>query len=142
MDTVIENGEKKAELKVRYSTSRSDAYPTIYAHALKAEVISAVGYPDHIFVFHRNKANTEGDYVDEFTQIASPLEIEEVPEDAPDLQNGMPYYRAKEVTVWFRALDDLELAKAKMKEDIRDFALTYDVITGDLTDQEEETYGK
>lgn len=142
MDAVIENGEKKAELKVRYSTDRAEEYPTIYAHALKVEVISAIGYPDHIFVFHRNKANTDGDYVDEFTQVASPLEIEEIPEDAPDLQNGMPYYRAKEVTVWFRNLDDLELAKSRIKADIRDFAFTYDVITGDLKDQEEETYGK
>lgn len=131
----------RPELKVRYSTTVPEVHPKIYAYALKVEVVKAVGYPDHVFLFQRSKENEVGDCTDEFIQIASPLDIEEVPENAPDPENNMPYYRSKEVTVWFRNIEDLNLAKSKIKGDLATFTLTYDTLNSGFDKQEEETYG-
>lgn len=130
----------KPGITVSYESATPEHYPSVYAHALKVEVVSAIGYPDHIFVFQRSKPDSNGDCVDEFIQIAAPLEIEEVPEDAPDLQNGMPYYRAKSVTLYFRTIEDLELAKAKIDEDIGMLKRTYDVLEHGFDRQEIRHY--
>ena len=127
-------------LTVRYSTTVPEEHNPIYNYALKAEVVSSEGYPDHIFVFQRSTENNEGDSKDEFIQIASPLDAEELPENAPDLLHGMPYYRAKEVTLWFRTMEDLELAKDKMREDIKVLVKTYNVLSDTLDAQEDERY--
>lgn len=128
-------------IRVRYSETVPEQHPAIYAYALKVEVLSAEGYDDHVFLFQRSKTNLEDDWVDEFIQIASPLDIEEVPEDAPDLKHNMPYFRTKEVTLWFRCLEDLRLAKGKIRDDLQTLALTYDTIGDRYDKDEEETYG-
>lgn len=131
----------KPSLKVRYSVTVPEMHPEIYAYALKVEVINAIGYPEHLFVFQRSKANENGDWVDEFIQIASPLDIEETPENAPKLDDNMPYYRTKEVVLWFRTMEDLKLAKAKIKDDLKVLTTTYDILEQGFDAQEEETYG-
>lgn len=132
----------KPSLTVKYRATQPDRHPAIYAYALTVEIVNAVEYPDHLFVFHRSPENNEGDSVDEFIQIASPAEIEEVPEDAPRPEENMPYYRTKEVTLWFRTMEDLELAKRKIKDDLQTLVLTYDVLADDPDMKEEiETYG-
>ena len=82
----------------------------------------------------------EGDAVDTFIQIASPLEVDEVPENAPDLQNNMPYYRTDKVVLWFRNMEDLELAKNKIKDDLQTLVLTYKVLNGSADKEEIENY--
>jgi len=123
-------------ITVRYSTTTPEAHPPMYAYALKAEVIQSIGYPDHIFVFQRSKETADGSWVDEFIQIASPLEVEEVPENAPDLANNMPYYRSKEVTLYFRNMEDLNLAKSNIGSDIRTLTSTYDTLNAGFDKQE------
>lgn len=130
----------KPKLVVRYSMTVPEEHPAIYAYALKAEVTAATIYPEHLFVFQRSPSTPAGDAVDSFIQIASPLDIEEIPVNAPNLQEGMPYYRAKEVTLWFRNIEDLKLAKEKMKADIAVLTTTYDILNGELDNQEEVTY--
>ena len=128
------------KIKARYTMDVPEEHYQVYAHSLKVEIVDAEGCSDHLFVFQRSKENEIGDCVDEFIQIASPLDIEEVPEDAPRLDENMPYYRSKSVTLWFRCLEDLELAKSKIKEDLSTLAYTYDVLNGAHGRQEEETY--
>lgn len=130
----------KPGFTVKYSTTLPDRHPAVYAYALTAEVTHASGYPDHLFVFQRSPENDEGDAVDTFVQIASPLEVEEVPEDAPDPGNGMPYYRAKSVTLWFRTIEDVDLAIRKMDDDLRTLKLTYDVLNGAPDKEEIKVY--
>ena len=132
---------KKPTLTVEYSTTASEEYDPIYAYSLKVEILEASGISDHLFVFQRSPDNNEGDSVDTFIQIAAPLEIEEVPENAPDPQHGMPYYRAKEVTLWFRTLEDLKLAKNKIRDDLETLVRTYEVLNNDIYKKEIETYG-
>lgn len=127
-------------ISVKYSTTTPEKHGLIYAYALKVEISEAIGIPDHLFVFQRSPENNEGDCVDTFIQIASPLELEEVPENAPDLQNSMPYYRSSEVTLWFRTMEDLELAKKKIEEDLQTLVLTYKTINGELDKKETKTY--
>lgn len=133
--------KEKPTLSVEYSTTVPEKYDPIYAYALKVEIVQAVGISDHLFIFQRSPENNEGDSVDTFIQIASPLDIEEVPENAPDLQKGMPYYRTKEVTLWFRTMEDLNLAKRKIRDDLQTLTLTYEVLNGDICKKEIENYG-
>lgn len=129
------------KFKVKFSTTTPDKHPEIYSYFLKAEVVEATGISDHLFVFQRSPENNEGDAVDSFIQIASPLELEETPEDAPDLQNNMPYFRRREVELWFRNMEDLELARRKMDDDLRTLSLTYKVLYGEPDKEEVEDYG-
>ena len=132
---------EKPTLKVEYSNTVPEEHDPIYGYALKVEIVEATGISDHLFVFQRSPDNNEGDAVDTFIQIAAPLEIEEVPENAPDPQHGMPYYRAKEVTLWFRTLEDLMLAKNKMRDDFTTLVKTYEVLNSDVYKKEIENYG-
>lgn len=139
-DDTVETDGSGISLTVRYLTTVKDNHPRIYAYALRVSIINAIGCPDHLFVFQRTPKNNEGDAVDEFIQIASPLETEEVPEDAPDFDNNMPYYRAKEVVLWFRNMEDLELGKNKIKEDLQTLVQTYKLLDGEQDKEEVEKY--
>lgn len=125
-------------ITVNYSTTVPEKHPTMYAYALRAKVTKAENCTGHIFMFHRSKENNEGNSVDEFIHIASPLDIEEVPENAPDLANGMPYYRTDEVTLWFRNAEDLELAKKQIAEDVSTLVKTLVILQSHKMDKEEE----
>lgn len=129
-------------LEVKYSEITPDKHPPIFAYALKVEICKATVLSDHVFVFQRSPENNEGEATDNFIQIASPLELEEVPEDAPDLQNGMPYYRSKSVLLWFRNMEDLELAKRKIDDDLQTLVLTYKTINGKPDKEEIKNYGR
>lgn len=139
-DQQIESESIQPGITVKYTSSCPTQHPGVFAHALKAEVILANDYPTEIFVFQRSTTGTDGTVIDQFIQVASPVDIEETPTKAPDLQNGMPYYREKEVTLWFRNLDDLRLAKSKLKEEIQAFVRSYDNVTKDLNTEEIERY--
>ena len=128
-------------IRVRYSETIPEQHPAIYAYALKVEILSSDVCSDKLFLFQRSKEGLDDSWVDEFIQIASPLDIEEVPEDAPDLANNMPYFRKKEVTVWFRCVEDMKLAKEKIKSDLQTLAHTYETLSDGFDTQEEETYG-
>lgn len=129
-------------IDVRYSHNVPDKHPSMFAHLLKVEVVRAVGYPEKIFVFQRSGEGTVGEAVDEFIQIATPSDIDEVPEDAPMPDKGMPYYRTSKVELLFRCLDDLELAKHHIGEDIKALVNTYDVINAGFDREETIHYGK
>lgn len=130
--------KEKPGIDVRYSSTVEEEHPQMYAHALKVTVTAAREYPDHIFLFHRGKPNNEGNVIDEFISVASPVDIEETPENAPALDDGMPYYRSNEVTLWFRNTEDLELAKKKISEDITVLVKTYNILGSDNLDKQEE----
>lgn len=107
-------------LEVRYSRQEQDKNRQSYD--LKVEVINAVDVSAKIFVFQRrvmsamdSEANRE---VDQFVSIADPVDLEEFPEDTPDLQNNMPYFRSSSVTLRFRSMTELEDTQRLIDEDI------------------------
>ena len=101
-------------LKVRFSQNAERR--GVYFYALKVEVLEASGISPKIFVFHQSPAGLDGNTFAEFSHVASPLEMQEVPEDAAS--EIVPWYRSDKVTVWFRCVSDLRMAKQMFVDDI------------------------
>lgn len=123
----------KPKIHINFYTSTTDD-KNLYAYALKAEVTEVEGILDEngnpdprIFIFQRgvgimpNGSKTR----DVFFGIATPLDMQEIPGDEPDLDNDLPFYRLNEVTLWFRCLSDLEQAKKDIDGDITALIKTY-----------------
>ena len=56
---------------------------------------------------------------DEFVCVASPGDLTEIPEDEPDLEGGMPYYRTDDVELWFRNFKDFEFYSERINDKVR-----------------------
>ena len=107
-------------LDVRYSKQERDT--GVFAYLLRVEVSHATDMTDKIFVFQRNVMSLDAEanrLSDQFMSIADPVDLEEFPEDAPDLDNQMPYYRKNSVDLVFRSMVELEETKALIEADIR-----------------------
>ena len=98
----------------------------VYGYALKVKVTAAEGMPSKIFVYQRGEQRlNSGNYVDKFINIASPVDMDNVPEDEPQLDAGIPYYRTDEVILYFRCLQDLVESKADISGDINHLVESY-----------------
>ena len=100
-----------ANLKVKYETS--DVDDVLMAYSLVMTVTEATDITDKIFVFHQDTEEATS-----FSHIASPLDIHEFPEDAPDIINNMPYFRLSTASLLFRSLGDLVETKKMISADI------------------------
>ena len=107
-------------IKVRYS--RQEKVDAVQAYILKVEVLEATDVTKKIFVFQRRvksvmdaEVNALGDM---FVSIASPVSIEEFPEDISDPANDIPYYRLASVTLLFRSMIELEETRLLIDADI------------------------
>lgn len=70
---------------------------------LTAEVTGAVDMPAKVFIMHRSaEGSTEGNYQDQFETVGDRQDLERIPEDTPDLENEMPYYRTDSVSLLFK----------------------------------------
>ena len=112
-------------LKVRFSQSSERVGGLNYA--LRVEVVSSEGMPSKIFVFHQIPAGIEGNTFAEFDHVATPVDFQEIPEDAAS--EIVPWYRTDKCTVWFRSLSDLRMAKQMFVDDIFDLQRNFNVLT-------------
>ena len=112
-------------LKVRFS--QSPDVRGVFAYALKVEVTSAVGIPPKIFVFHQMPAGVDGNTFAEFDHIATPVDFQEIPEDAAS--ETVPWYRTDKCTIWCRSLDDLKTAKQLFVDDIAALQRTFEMLS-------------
>ena len=112
-------------LKVRFT--QSPELRGVFAYSLKVEVVSATDIPSKIFVYHQSPAGIDGNTFAEFDHVATPVDFQEIPEDAAS--NTVPWYRTNKVVVWFRNVSDLNLAKQMFVDDIHALQKTYDVLT-------------
>lgn len=112
---------------IRVSYYQSPSHTSrIYGYVLRVKVDAADGMPSKIFVFQRGEQRTnDGDVVDHFINIGSPMDLDNVPEDEPLLDSGIPYYRLDEVTLYFRNLDDLIETKNDISGDIFNLVQSY-----------------
>lgn len=101
-------------LKVRFS--QTPERRNVFDYALRAEVVEAIGIPSKIFVYHQKPEGLSGNTFAQFSHIASPLDIQEIPEDAASAI--VPWFRVNTCTVWFRCADDLKTAKQQLVDDI------------------------
>ena len=120
-------------LKVRFSQSSERVGGLNYA--LRVEVVSSEGMPSKIFVFHQMPAGIEGNTFAEFDHVATPVDFQEIPEDAAS--EIVPWYRTDKCTVWFRSLSDLRMAKQMFVDDIFELQMNFNVLTSkeDFRDQ-------
>ena len=124
--------------KVTYRmTTRKDC---LYAYALHAEAecdgddagaesVEDVLHDPRVFVFRRSTPAMDpfgrNDRVvdDEFFNVATPVDMYEIPPDEPDPCRGMPYYRSSSLDLWFRNASDLERARKDLDDTLRDLAV-------------------
>lgn len=114
-------------LNVRFSQS-SDR-KGVLNYALTVEVVSSEGIPGKIFVYHQMPAGLDGNTFAEFDHIATPVDFQEIPEDAAS--EIVPWYRTNKCTVWFRNLSDLKTAKQMFVDDISDLQRNFDILTSE-----------
>ena len=129
-------------LKVKFSTSTTgDQY---LGYAIKAEVVEAEGITPYIFMYRAGVPELPTRKVtDVFTNVASPVDIEETPENEPDLFKKNPFYRRKSVTLWCRSADWVDELRDSISKDIAKLVETYKVLNDEnhYENIEEKTYG-
>jgi hypothetical protein len=85
-------------------------------HGLRITVTASTdNMTKNIFVWQRNAIKDTEDSEDIFVGVATPVDIEEIPETTPDVANEMPYYRTAVVEVWFRTYTDFEFYSTRIQ---------------------------
>jgi hypothetical protein len=110
---------------VRRSISLHIHEPSVYTdgrtqgYRLNLTITEAVGLTTSLFTFQR-KIGADSDRFDEFSNVASPSDIEEYPEGAPDepAPPGELFYRLDEVSLVFRDLDLLYQSLQDIRQDL------------------------
>lgn len=122
------------DIKVRFSES-PDRHG-VFEYALRAEVVEATGISPKIFVYHQSPKGIEGNSFSEFDHIATPVDFQEIPEDAAS--ETVPWYRTDKLVVWLRNASDLELSKQLLVDDIAALQRAYSTLSReeDFTRQE------
>ena len=96
----------------------SDVVPTSLGieqgYRVTIDVLEAVGLPEEIFVFQRQQ--TASGINDEFSNVASPADLEEYPVDEPDEEGA--FFRLKHIDLVYRSLELLEENLNDLKHDI------------------------
>ena len=136
-------------LSVTYK--RSSTKDGLYAYALRAEArisnpedSSESELPDPaVFVFRRSVpamnpfGPTDKLVDDEFFNVATPVDMFDVPAGEPDIESGMPYFRDSKLDLWFRNFEDLERAQNEISSDIASLVKSWDNVNGDSFEYEE-----
>lgn len=109
-------------IRIRYT--KEEQQNRLYSYGLLVEALSATDMPDKIFVVRRGVPSATDPEVDEpaeldqFQFIASPVELDQYPADAPNTLNAVPYYRVNAVRFSFRSWEELEETLGMIKGDI------------------------
>jgi hypothetical protein len=124
-------------MNITVSMTTPEYGDTLYqSYTLNLEVTASEDMPMEIFVFQAAVApaltNGEDPY-DEFVNIASPVDLEEIPVDPPVAVTDNPYYRGTKLTLKFRSLVELNTTWNYIKSDIQGLidALKMDLTRGD-----------
>lgn len=109
-------------ISVRYT--HEERQQGLYSYGLLVEALSATDMTNKIFVVQRGVPSATDPEVDDpveldlFQWIASPVELDQYPEDAPDIEHGIPYYRVAAIRLSFRSMLELIETLALIKLDI------------------------
>lgn len=116
-------------MKLKQICKQSSTKDGLYAYSLHISVEacdddSAESSDPNVFVFRRSvptfnpNGPTDGVVDDVFFNVATPVDMYDIPVKRPDVEHGMPYYRDSELDLWFRNLEDLDRAKEEVTSDI------------------------
>ena len=121
-------------LTTNYIISGADETRPPQAYGLTVTVTSAVDMPSKVFVFQRKaETNTDllaNDQADSFISLADPVDLAQYPEDEPDIEYGIPYYRKDTVALLFRSMEELDELKELLDADIADLVRTLQLLEG------------
>lgn len=129
------------QLTVRYYGP--DRESGVQNYDLRVEVTNAVDMSAKVFVWQRkvsSQTDSQADDLgDEFVSVADPVDLEQYPEDSPDLDSDVPYYRTDTVSLRFRSMSELEDVKSRIDVDLT--GLLYSLkVNETLLVMEEKTY--
>lgn len=135
-------------MKLKTTYKQTTTKDGLYAYALHVSVES--DDDPNVFVMQRSTmtmnpfGQTDLWFNDEFVNIATPVDMYDIPVGQPDPCHGMPYYRTSEIDLWFRNLEDLEQAKKDIDEDLASLSKLYNKMENEESYEHEETreYGK
>lgn len=100
-----------SSIKLNKYTSHNKQDPVEYG--LKVVATTNKGdISDKIFVWQSRKGT------DNFICVASPCDLEEIPEDVADPAIG-PYYRSNSIEMWFRNYDDFKFYSQRIEDKVR-----------------------
>lgn len=122
-------------LRVRFSQNAERR--GVFAYALKVEVVLADGIPPKIFVYHQMPAGNDGNTFAEFDHVATPVDFQEIPEDAAS--ETVPWFRTDKCVLWVRSADDLKIAKQQFVDDIYALQRTFDMLSSEENFTEQTT---
>jgi hypothetical protein len=80
--------------------------PAMQGYRMTLEITSSDDITKNVFVNQRIRDNTKQTFEDVFVAIATPAQLEDFAEDAPN--NGTSYFRTSKVDILSRNLDYLE----------------------------------
>jgi len=109
-------------IKLRKGAIEEYVFGRTQGYKLTLEVEEAYGVNENIFVFQRRPNPAGGTPIDEFSNIASPADLQEYPVDEP-LEGGV-FFRKSEVELVFRSLELLESTLADIQNDIAELVRT------------------
>ena len=110
-----------ASIKLKRTVRASD--PALYmGYSMIVETENAVDMPEEIFVFQRGiaPARSQQDPVptDQFIKVAAPVDLEDYPPSPDDVREDMPFYRAKDVELWFRTEEERDEVWEYIQDDV------------------------
>ena len=109
-----------ANITIRKAVAPFEPTP-VQSYDMVLEVLSATGMPREIFVFQRGIAPPYAGAeppTDPFVCIADPVDLEDFPPDAPNMEAWNPFYRTDKVTLRFRSVADLEETWEYIQQDV------------------------
>ena len=141
-------------MKLRLTYRQSETRDGLYAYAL--HILAEPADPSNesedggfesdprIFVFRRSTPRMDpfgpNDRVvdDEFVNVATPVDMFEVPPDEPNPECGMPYFRSDTLDLWFRNARDVARARHDIDDTVKDLVLQLNGLSDQTTFKSEE----
>lgn len=90
----------------------------LQGYILDLEVTAATDMPKEIFVW-QSKVTFGTSQINQFINIASPNDLEEVPPNQPGADEDNPFFRTNTLQFTFRSMVELEETWEYIKEDIQ-----------------------
>jgi len=90
----------------------------LQGYILDLEVTAATDMPKEIFVWQSKVGFGDTD-IDQFINIASPNDLEEVPPNVPGADEDNPFFRTSRLQFTFRSMVELEETWGYIKDDVQ-----------------------
>ena len=114
---------------------RTSVKPGRLAYGLSVEVESSEGIPPEVFVYHRSAPQLasglpwDGRVVETFQNVATPVDIAEVPSES-EAPAGAPYVRSASMKAVFRNPEDVDRAVDGISGDLASLVKSWENVAG------------